>query len=114
MAYELKRGDRRPYFRVQLKVTDPLNPPNMIPADLTDAIGVKFLMKTAVGALVVNDPGFFIDRPTGVVEYRWAAGDTDVSNPNYQMEVEVDWGAGEVQSFPSTGYFPISITDDLG
>jgi hypothetical protein len=75
---------------------------------------VKFLMKpTTGGSLVVNDPGVFIDRTNGIVEYQWAAGDTDTSNANYQMEVEVDW-SGEKQTFPSTGYFPVSITDDLG
>lgn len=114
MAFEMKRGDRRPYFRVQLMVTDPANPTGpMIPCDLTNATAVKFLMKTAAGALVVNDPGAFINRVQGIVEYAWLAGDTDVSSSSYQMEVEVDW-AGEKQSFPSTGYFAVSITDDLG
>ena len=113
MAYELKRGDRRPYFRVQLMVTDPVAPEGpMIPMDLTDATDVKFLMKTTIGALVVNDPGVFTDRILGIVEYQWASGDTDVSS-TYQMEVEVDWG-GEKQTFPSTGYFPVVISDDLG
>jgi hypothetical protein len=112
-VFEMKRGDRRPYYRVQLLVTDPLDPDGpMIPMDLTDATSVRFLMKTSVGSLVVDDLGTFIDRVNGIVQYAWGAGDTDVSNPNYQMEVEVDWG-GEKQTFPSVGYYQVSITDDL-
>lgn len=116
MAYEIKRGDRRPYFRVQLTVTDPdslLDPPPQIPADFTDAVGVRFIMRKLGEAPIVDDAGTFIDRPTGIVQYAWAAGDTDASG-TYNVEVEIDWGAGEKQSFPSTGYFTIVISDDLG
>jgi hypothetical protein len=113
MAYELKRGDRRPYFRVQLLVTDPTAPPALIPADLTDAVGVKFIMRKIGEAPIVDDAGTFVDRPNGIVQYAWAAGDTDTSGA-FKMEVEVDWGAGEKQSFPSNGYYDITITDDLG
>lgn len=116
MAYEIKRGDRRPYFRVRLTVTDPTSltvPPAQIPADLTDAVGVRFIMRKLGEAPIVDDPGTFIDRATGIVQYAWATGDTAVSG-TYNVEVEIDWGAGEKQSFPSTGYFTVTISDDLG
>jgi hypothetical protein len=113
MAYELKRGDRRPYFRVQLLVTDPASPPDLIPCDLTDAASVKFLMGKIGDTLVVNAAGTFIDKPTGVVQYAWDADDTIVSGA-YKMEVEVNWGGSETQSFPSTGFYDVTITDDLG
>lgn len=114
MAYQIKRNDRRPYFRVQLKQTDPLSSTGaLIPADITGAVGVKFLMKGTAGALKVNTAGFIISPATGVVEYRWGATDTDTSG-SFNMEVEIDWGGGEKQTFPSSGYFAVTIVDDLG
>jgi hypothetical protein len=53
-----------------------------------------------------------INAATGIVEYRWATGDTDTAN-TYNAEVEVDWGAGVTQTFPSKGYFTIVINEDL-
>ncbi len=55
----------------------------------------------------------FIDRATGIVQYQWAALDTDASG-TYNVEVEIDWGATEFQTFPSTGYFAVQVNDDLG
>jgi hypothetical protein len=56
----------------------------------------------------------FIDRSNGVVEYAWGITDTTASGA-YTAEVEIDWGGSpaEYQTFPSTGYFTITITDDL-
>lgn len=114
-VYEIKRGDRRPYLRYALTVTDPDDlsaTPALIPMDLTDATAVRFIIKKLGEAAIVDDPGTFIDRPLGIVQYAWQAGDTAVSG-TYNVEVEVDWG-GEKQSFPSTGYESVVIFDDLG
>jgi hypothetical protein len=105
MAFEIKRNDRRPYWRVQLTQ-------NGDPADITGAAGVGFTMKQG-GTLKVNKASMLVvDALTGVVEYHWADGDTDTSG-TYNVEVEVDWGDGELQSFPSKGYFTVEISDDL-
>lgn len=111
MAFEIKRGDRRPYFRVLLTQTDPGNPLNTVPVDLTSAAGVKFLLKQT-STLKVTAPAVFVDQAAGIVEYRWAAGDTDTPG-TYNAEFEVDWG-GEPQTFPASGYFTCIINDDLG
>jgi hypothetical protein len=115
-VYEIKRGDRRPYLRYTCTVTDPDDPsetPAQIPCDLTDAVGVRYIIRKLGEAPIVDDAGTFIDRVNGVVQYAWASGDTDVSG-TYNVEVEIDWGAGEKQSFPSTGYETVIIFDDLG
>lgn len=115
-VYEIKRGDRRPYLRYALTVTDPddfSDTPAQIPADLTSAVGVKFIIRKLGDTPIVNAAGTFIDRPLGIVQYAWGATDTAVSG-TYNVEVEVDWGAGEKQSFPSTGYETVVIFDDLG
>jgi hypothetical protein len=112
-VYEIKRGDRRPYLRYALTVTDPNDETAQIPPDLTAAVGVRFIIKKLGEAAIVDDAGTFIDRTLGIVQYAWQAGDTDVSG-TYNVEVEIDWGAGEKQSFPSTGYETVVIFDDLG
>ncbi len=107
MPFEIKRYDRRPYFRVQLTE-------NSNPADLTSAVAARMIMKTG-STLKINKVAMaFIDRPTGVVQYAWGATDTDTTG-TFNVEVEVDWGGApaELQTFPSTGYFTVTINDDL-
>lgn len=105
MAFEIKRNDRRPRYRVQLTVDEN-------PADITGAAAVRFTMKTGATTKVNKGTMTIIDAVSGIVEYAWGALDTDTSG-DYNVEVEVDWGGGETQSFPSTGYFTAKINDDL-
>lgn len=105
MAFEIKRNDRRPYFRVQLTE-------NGDPADLTAAVSASMIMKQGSTVKVNKAAMTFVDRPTGVVQYAWAAGDTDTTG-TYNVEVEIDWGSSEFQTFPSLGYFTVIISDDL-
>lgn len=107
MAFEIKRNDLRPHFRVQLTQ-------NGAPADLTGAVAARFIMKATSTLKVNRQTMTFIDKPTGVVEYAWGATDTDTTG-EYNAEVEIDWGGAptEYQTFPSKGYFAISISDDL-
>lgn len=104
-AFPLKRNDRRPRWRVDLTA-------NGTAVDLTTATSVSFTMATSAGTTKVNKAAMtIINAATGTVEYAWASGDTDTSGA-YNAEVEVMWGT-EPQTFPSTGYFAITITDDL-
>lgn len=106
MAFEIKRNDRRPYFRVQLTE-------NGVPADITAAVAARIIMKTGNSIKINRAAMTFIDKPTGVVQYAWGATDTD-SSGDYNVEVELDWGGSEYETFPSTGYFAVKINDDLG
>ncbi len=108
MAYEIKRNDRRPFWRVRLTANDQ-------PVDLTGAFAVRFTMKSGATIKVNKAPMVIVDALIGEVEYRWAAGDTNTAD-TYTAEVEVDWGTAtdsSTQSFPSTGYFTIKINEDL-
>jgi BppU N-terminal domain len=107
MAFEIKRNDRRPYFRVQLTEGGD-------PADLSTAVAARFIMKSASTIKINKATMTFVDKPTGVVQYAWGETDTDASG-TYNCEVEIDWGGtpAELQTFPSTGYFTVTITDDL-
>lgn len=107
MAFEIKQNDRRPYWRVMLTE-------NGDAANITGAVGAVFTMKDATsGTLKINKEAMtVIEEVSGTVEYVWQAGDTDTAG-TYSAEVEVDWGGGETQTFPSHGYFLITIYDDL-
>lgn len=108
MAFEIKRNDRRPYFRVQL--TENGNPANLASADTA-----RIIMKSGNQVKINRAVMTFIDKPSGVVQYAWGATDTDTSG-DFNVEVEIDWGGSpvELQTFPSTGYFAVKINDDLG
>lgn len=105
MAFEIKRNDRRPRWRVSLKS-------NGSPVNLTSAVSAVFTMKSGSTTKINKAEMTFVDRSLGVVEYAWLSGDTSASG-DYNAEVEVDWGGGETQSFPSSGFFTIKINDDL-
>jgi hypothetical protein len=113
MAFEMKKHDQRPRYRIQLTQSDPNNATAQIPVDLTAATSAVFIMSSVAGVVKVNRGVMsFIDRVNGIVEYAWAAGDTDTSG-TYNIEIEVLWGT-EPQTFPSKGYFTATISDDLG
>lgn len=105
MAFEIKRNDRRPRYRVALTA-------NSLPVDLTGATAVRFTMVKDSTVKINKQAMTVIDAPAGVVEYAWGATDTDTVG-TYQIEIEVDWGSSELQSFPSSGYFTATINPDL-
>lgn len=106
-GFEIKRNDRRPHWRVQLAVDG-------TPLNGTTATAVRFIMKQGSTVKINKQPMTEVDAAIGIYEYIWADGDTDTSG-TYNVEVEVDWGGSpaELQTFPNTGYFTITISDDL-
>lgn len=105
-AFEIKRNDRRPRYRLQLTA-------NATPVDLTGASAVRFTMTPASGtAKISRQPMTIIDAATGIVEYTWTALDTDTAG-DFNAEVEVDWGSGQYQTFPTKGFFMVTINPDL-
>ena len=105
MAFEIKRNDRRPYWRTTL--TENGNAVNV-----TTATAVTFTMRTGTTIKINKEAMVLVDAAEGIVEYRWSAGSTDTAG-SYNAEVEVDWGAGITQTFPSKGYNVITIYEDL-
>lgn len=78
--------------------------------DLTTADSVRFVMKS--GATVVEGACTVTNAVAGEVEYDWAAGDTDVAG-TYEVEFEVTWNVGEIETFPNDGYKEIELLADL-
>lgn len=48
----------------------------------------------------------------GMVRYSWQPGDTDLPG-GYFGEWRVTYAAGDVETFPDTGYFTLAILDNL-
>lgn len=112
-GFEIKRGDLRPHYRVQLLQTDPnSNSGAFVPVDLTGAVSVKFLMKQG-NSVKVTSAATFLDQVNGIVEYAWTSADTDTAG-DFNVEFEVMWPLAQPQTFPSSGYFTCKINLDLG
>lgn len=53
------------------------------------------------------------DPSKAVVTHHWEPPETDTLGV-LLIEVEAEWPGGRKQTFPSTGYVQVRITDDLG
>lgn len=84
------------------------------PVNLTGAT-VRFIMATSATprAIVVDAVAVLADAASGRVDYVWGATDTATAG-SYVAEVEVTYASGRVQTFPTSGYFDITINEDLG
>ncbi len=101
----MKQGDRLPALRMQL--TDSSG----APLDLTGA-SVTFRMRSTGGSLKVNAAATIVDAATGVVQYAWAAADTDTVG-GYQAEWACTF-AGSTQTVPTRDYVTVVVVDALG
>jgi hypothetical protein len=109
--FTIKQHDTRPAWTVQLKDDLDGTPSNI---NLTTAAGVRFLMRsqTAPGALKVNGTCAITNASTGTISYTFVAADTDTVGA-FNVEVEITWSDGGVQTVPNTGYWTVQVVDDL-
>ncbi len=103
----LKQNDTAPEF------VGTLRDGNGVPVDLSGATA-RFLMRDGFPPreLKIDQPAVIIDAPNGQVQYNWAAADTDTAGV-FHAEVEITFGTGEVETFPSTGYHQVVIDPDV-
>lgn len=85
------------------------------PIDLTNASTVHVIMK---GTTALIDGACTIDANQtstgmGQVTYTWAIGDTAITD-TYQVEFEIVWAAGGIETIPNDSYRSIQIINDLG
>jgi hypothetical protein len=125
LTFTIKRNDTLPYLRRQFFDTFG----NIVPIDALDT--VKFTMRASTdvtmgGSPKVHASAVIIDAANGVVEYRWAAGDTDTStwvetstlgrptDTPYAAEFELTRNSdGKIETFPQGAYIAVSIPPDL-
>lgn len=106
MSFYIKQDDTTPSLRADLKNG------NGDAVDLLDAT-VRFHMR-AIGStnVLIDAAATVISEPGGTVQYDWVAGDTsDVGS--YQVEFEVTYPAGGIETFPNNGYIRVEIISDI-
>lgn len=114
MAFILKQNDTRPVYLATLKENVGL--PGEADVDLTSAQTVRFLMRSSEDSdpdpLKVDGVMDIVDAPNGIVSYEWIAADTDTVG-TFNVEIEVEWNDGGIETFPNSGYGEVQITEDL-
>jgi len=104
---KIKRHDTAPAF------TATLQDANNDAVDISGA-AVLFLMRNPrTRELKVSSAATITDAAAGRISYAWAAGDTDTPGV-YQVEVQVTFGSGEVETFPNGSHHRLEVLKDLG
>lgn len=107
--FQIKVGDRLPALPLQLIGADGE------PLDITAAASVRVRMWTphrpGSRSYVVDAAPVIVDAVTGSLRYDWAAGETDVVG-EFAVDVVVTWSGSRRQTFPTTGWVTIEITDE--
>lgn len=105
--FAIKRGDEAPALRATLKQGGD-------PFDLSTIGGVTFHMRRKGRTnLAVSGSATVVTASDGVVEYRWSAGDTDVTPGTYEAEFEVELSNGDLTTFPGEDYLLVEVVDDV-
>lgn len=98
----LKQGDMYPPLRADLN------------ADITGAQSVTLNLQPIHGGTVLSKAMTVIDASNGIVEYAWAAGETDQLLGDYLADVTVVFLAGEVQHFPQRSDLELTVLPSQG
>lgn len=109
LPFIIKENDTRPVYIATLL-------DDAVAVDITTATTVKFKMRdaNAVDPVEPKVDGTMVvsNAPGGIVSYTWVAGDTDTPG-DYNVEIEVTWGDGGIQTFPNASYGAVQVVEDL-
>jgi hypothetical protein len=106
MAFVIKQGDTSPDFVADLKH------PDKSAVTLTGAT-VKFHMRSSRrGSTPIVGNASIVDPLAGRVKYEWAASDT-ASTGDYEVEFEVTFADGKIETYPNEGYLEVSIDGEI-
>lgn len=86
--------------------------PATLPVDLTDATSVRFHLKDPDGDDIVSG-ATIRDAENGEVAYQWSEGETDRTGL-FDIEWQVTWNTGSMETFPKNGYDSIVFREDIG
>lgn len=102
----IKQGDRRPVAEVVITRGG-------VAVDLSAVSTITFKMRL-VGSktLKIDSPAVVTDAANGIVEYRWAVGDTDTPG-RYNQEWELIWSDDTTETFPTLPTSIVIIHGDL-
>lgn len=84
------------------------------PLDLTAAESITLVMVSVrpVGTRITGACTIAAPSTSGVIEYPWEPGDTDVAG-QYRAQFEIVWSNTKPQTVPNEGYEVIEIQPDL-
>lgn len=105
MALTFKRGDTYPNLKIALTQSGAA-------ISLAAASYVTIIMKSGSTTLELG-PATITDAAGGLIEYAWQVGDTAIVG-TYQLECEIHWAAGGIQTVPNATYDSVVIMQDLG
>lgn len=106
MAFVIKQGDTSPDFVADLKN------PDKSAVVLTGAT-VKFHMRSSRrGSTPLVGNASIVDAFIGRVKYEWTSSDT-ASVGDYEVEFEVTFADGKVETYPNDGYLEVSISEEI-
>tara|TARA_R110000803_G_scaffold61660_1_gene121617 strand:- start:254 stop:577 length:324 start_codon:yes stop_codon:yes gene_type:complete len=106
MSFYIKQDDTTPSMRADLKNGS---------GDAVDLINTTVrLHMRAIGSTVatIDAAAVVISEAGGTVQYDWVAGDTSATG-SYQVEFEVTYSDGTVETFPNDGYIRVQILEDI-
>ena len=106
--FTIKRGSRLPHIQATVLAQDGDGA-----VDLTRVTSVRFIMTDLQGAVKVNAPATVLDANAGIVEYAWAAADTDTAG-EYEAEFVLTFDSGEQMRVPTDGYIIVRVVPDKG
>lgn len=98
---------------VEYKRNDTVPLEVQLPVDLTTATTVEFHMEHIDDGDGIQKQALFRDKAQGRVAYDFDAEDTDASGV-HNMEWQVTWSNGDVETFPRSGYDTIEFVEELG
>mgnify|MGYP000137753379 CR=1 FL=1 len=110
MAFTIKRGDTAPKIKFTLRTKRGR-------VDIRGYRDIHFFMRDVENeeVIVADNIDGNIDVTNaefGEVEYQWRDEDTDEIG-NFEAEIEVEFGDGEVETFPNDGFVDIKIVEDI-
>jgi hypothetical protein len=95
-TFFMKQGDTAPSLQATCKRGDG-------PVDLTDATAIRFHASNGV-----DGAAFIVTAASGLVQYDWQSDDTGTAGV-FELEIEVTWSDGSVETFPNTDTNPTLV-----
>lgn len=110
-SFTLKQHDTRP--RVALTIWETNQTTGVLQVvNLTLASSAKLCAKDAAGVIAFSSVLAITNPIAGLVTYTPVAFDTAAVD-TFQLEIEVTWSDGGVETYPNNGYFEMVVMKDL-
>jgi hypothetical protein len=112
MAFTAKQHDTAPAYVADL--ADDFGLVSEAPINLTSATSVRFLMRKngQTGTPKVSSVMTVTDAANGRVQHNWGTADLDTVG-TYDVEFEITWTDGTIETVPNDTYLTINVVDDL-